>query len=360
MGAARRWAQIVAPGCRAIRDRNGRRPERILSACSYRETHAGPSRDFGRPCRLQTRDYDNSMRATLGERCLLTSAALCMAFAGAAAGQAQTAAPAQAAPSGGTGGAAPSAEQEAIEAAKRNPIAHPEPRSLYPEQRPPPRPEGAAPKQAPPPREPAPPAQAAPPPATGQAAQAPAAATVESDTRVVAPEAPPPPPEEDRPPAPALGYVWAPGYWYWYDDGYVWIPGAWLPPRHGYVYWGARWVLTPDGWVFVPGGWGARLGGSLVYPDYRYRYLHPYYRPYRPYRPFYRPYRRPYVRPREPYPNHRRDGSRYAPPPRYNRPRAVPRREGGNRTRSYGGGGRAPAGGTRGTRGPRTTVRPRR
>jgi hypothetical protein len=199
-------------------------------------------------------------------------------------------------------------EQMQIEAARRHPVAHPEPRSLYPEQSPPGVPE-AAPSEQPPPnaaqvaqtQQAAPnataPAASAPAPAQAQAQQPapynpsnlppmpndPAATTVEQ--RVVTQQQPPQLIDETAPPAPAPNYVWAPGYWYWYGGRYVWIAGGWLPPRPGYVYVGARWGCGPGGWAFSPGGWAVAGGGVVVYPLYRHRYLYdPWYEPW----PYYR------------------------------------------------------------------------
>jgi hypothetical protein len=90
-----------------------------------------------------------------------------------------------------------------------------------------------------------------------------------ADEQVVAPFEPPPPRPERVLTAPAPGYVWAPGYWYWYDGGYVWVAGSWLPPRPGHVYVGSRWAHTYDGWVFTSGGWSTG-GGVIVYPVYRH------------------------------------------------------------------------------------------
>jgi hypothetical protein len=176
--------------------------------------------------------------------------------------------------------------QAELEAAQRHPIATPEPRSLYPETQPPARPARGLPEQAPPPRperglpEQAPPATGeAQPPTAGDAPQSAASsegqpARVEpAAVRVVAPQAPPEPQYEVVPVAPAPAYVWAPGYWYWYDYHYVWIPGAWMPRRAGYVYVSARWVYGADGWVFAPGGWALSGGGLVVYPVYRHDFL---------------------------------------------------------------------------------------
>jgi hypothetical protein len=177
-------------------------------------------------------------------------------------------------------------EEAAIEAAKQNPIARPEPRTLYPEQTPPPRPERGLPDKAPPPRDdhsvptPGPQSQAdAPTPSPGQ--EDPPADMDAPQTRVVAPQQPPLAPlAEERPLAPYPDYVWAPGYWYWYGGRYEWISGSWVAPRHGYVYVGARWVYASDGWEFTPGGWAIGFGAPVVYPVYPYYYPRHYYHRY--------------------------------------------------------------------------------
>jgi hypothetical protein len=166
--------------------------------------------------------------------------------------------------------------QSELEAARRHPIAHPEPRTTYPEQQPPARTERGLPEQSPPPRETRTAPEQAPPP---REEAAPAAQLEPAETRVVAPQPPPEPYVERAPIAPAPEYVWAPGYWYWYDSRYVWVPGGWLPPRHGHVYVSARWVHGPDGWVFAPGGWAVTGGSVVVWPLYRHRHFygrHPY------------------------------------------------------------------------------------
>ena len=177
----------------------------------------------------------------------------------------------------------PAEEQRAIDAARRHPVAQPEPRTLYPDQSPPERPARGLPEQTPPPRTDAPAPQGqqqyAPLPPPVEPYGGSAATTV--DSQVITYEAPPAPRQEAIPAAPAPNYVWAPGYWYWFDNSYVWINGSWLSPRPGYVYVGARWNYGRTGWVFAPGGWALGIGGAVVYPVYRHRYLYegwPYYR----------------------------------------------------------------------------------
>jgi hypothetical protein len=186
-------------------------------------------------------------------------------------------------------GTAPAVESEAeaIDAARQNPISRPEPRTLYPEQTPPPRPERGLPDQYPPPRDddrglptqsPPPRASDLAPPGPGSQADQPPADLEPAETRVVAPQQPPLAPlAEERPFAPSVDYVWAPGYWYWYGGRYVWISGNWVAPRHGYVYVGARWVYAGDGWEFTPGGWSIGFGSPVAYPVYPHYGLYPRY-----------------------------------------------------------------------------------
>ena len=91
----------------------------------------------------------------------------------------------------------PDASEEAkIEAAKRHPVAHPEPRPLYPAQQPPPREQRGLPAQAPAPREPRAPLPAAQPQplVTQPYAEAPAAGVEEvEEDELIAPQSPPRP-----------------------------------------------------------------------------------------------------------------------------------------------------------------------
>jgi hypothetical protein len=175
--------------------------------------------------------------------------------------------------------AAEAAEQEA---ARQHPIAQPEPRSAYPEQPPPARPSRGLPEQAPPPREERGLPEQSPTPlddgpsSRSDTGEAPAGELGPAETRVVAPEQPPLQPfAETRPPPPAVHYVWAPGYWYWYGGRYVWIDGSWVAPRAGHVYVSARWSYGHDGWHFRPGGWAVSVGGPIVHPVYpHYWYTH--------------------------------------------------------------------------------------
>jgi len=65
----------------------------------------------------------------------------------------------------------------------------------------------------------------------------------------------PPPTYVEPVPAPRMGYVWAPGYWYWDGRQYLWYQGHWEIERPGYFYAPAEWVETPAGWRFVAAHW---------------------------------------------------------------------------------------------------------
>jgi len=160
-------------------------------------------------------------------------------------------------------------EADAIAAAKRSPIAQPEARSRYPEQRPPPLP--ARPPAAPPP--------AAGPQPSALAARPAAAPSVPRQGAITTAQPPPGYEGVEASYAPVSPYyVWAPGYWYWDDGRYAWVGGAWIPRRTGYVYVRPRWVYTEYGWSFAPGGWATTGTTVVVYPIYRPR-DHAYYRP---------------------------------------------------------------------------------
>jgi hypothetical protein len=204
-----------------------------------------------------------------------------------------------------------------FDAAKQHPVAQPEPRPLYPDEQPPPREQREPPALAPAPRAPAAPAPT-PAPRTAQPVYPGQTYPTEGDAGdepVVAPYAPPPPRQETVLVAPDPGYVWAPGYWYWYGGSYVWIGGAWVPPRPGYVYVGARWIHGYNGWAFSAGGWSVG-GGVVVYPMYSHRYLwgQPYYGHY-----YGRHYGRHYGHHGHPHHGHYRHGggAHYAPGYRY-------------------------------------------
>jgi hypothetical protein len=50
---------------------------------------------------------------------------------------------------------------------------------------------------------------------------------------------------ETVPPCPAVGYVWAPGYW---GTGHVWVGGSWRPGPAAHVGWGHPYAYHYGGW----------------------------------------------------------------------------------------------------------------
>ncbi len=77
-----------------------------------------------------------------------------------------------------------------------------------------------------------------------------------ANAEVVVRVSPPAPLADRRPPMPAPGYVWTPGYQHWDGRGYVWTPGLWRLPPHPHAHWAAyHWVHRDGGWVLVEGHW---------------------------------------------------------------------------------------------------------
>jgi hypothetical protein len=73
--------------------------------------------------------------------------------------------------------------------------------------------------------------------------------------------APPELPIYDQPPLPALGYIWAPGYWAYGPDGYYWVPGTWvLPPTVGLLWTPGYWGWRDGFYVWNDGYWGPHVG----------------------------------------------------------------------------------------------------
>ncbi|TXI92517.1 MAG: hypothetical protein E6Q34_06440 [Burkholderiaceae bacterium] len=58
--------------------------------------------------------------------------------------------------------------------------------------------------------------------------------------------------------APAPGYVWINGFWYWEGGRHVWRAGYWSAPRVGFVWHPHRWERVGVSWHFRPGGWRRR------------------------------------------------------------------------------------------------------
>jgi hypothetical protein len=73
--------------------------------------------------------------------------------------------------------------------------------------------------------------------------------------------APPELPTYDQPPLPALGYIWAPGYWAYGPDGYYWVPGTWvLPPAVGLLWTPGYWGWRDGIYAWNDGYWGPHVG----------------------------------------------------------------------------------------------------
>jgi hypothetical protein len=164
-------------------------------------------------------------------------------------------------------------EAKAIEAAKHHPIAQPRPRTLYPDQVPPPIPVREPPLEAPP---------GMTPPMMSDRGAPMGEPEPSPMSNMVAPVAPPVSyADAPRYAAPGSDYVWGPGYWSWSGGNYVWIAGDWMRGRPGYVYVGPRWARGMRGWEFNPGGWARGGSDFVVHPADRY--------PYSPYQEYYNP-----------------------------------------------------------------------
>jgi hypothetical protein len=93
------------------------------------------------------------------------------------------------------------------------------------------------------------------------AASAPAfAGGVGVSVNIGVPVAPPAVIYEPVPAPPAVGYVWAPGYWGWQSDRYIWIRGRYIYGRPGYAWHPDHWEQRGDRHHFVAGGWEREHG----------------------------------------------------------------------------------------------------
>lgn len=82
------------------------------------------------------------------------------------------------------------------------------------------------------------------------------AAVAEARTSVHVQIGPPAPLVEVRPIAPAVGYVWVPGYYRWDHRSYQWTAGHWMKPPHRHATWvEPRWVHERNGWRMNRGHW---------------------------------------------------------------------------------------------------------
>lgn len=78
---------------------------------------------------------------------------------------------------------------------------------------------------------------------------------------------PPTAPNVVMAPAPAPGYVWAPGYYGWNGYQYIWVSGRWLAPQPGFVWVADRWERRGPYWQRVQGHWDREHHGH----GYRHR-----------------------------------------------------------------------------------------
>jgi hypothetical protein len=71
--------------------------------------------------------------------------------------------------------------------------------------------------------------------------------------------APPAVQVEVVPAAPAVEYVWTPGYWGWRPGrGHVWVAGRYVVARPGYAWFAPHWAHRGRYYHFVPGRWHRR------------------------------------------------------------------------------------------------------
>jgi len=67
--------------------------------------------------------------------------------------------------------------------------------------------------------------------------------------------APPPVQVETVPPPPAVGMIWAPGFWEWRGGQHVWVGGHYMHGRPGYHWVGDRWSQHGANWHHEVGHW---------------------------------------------------------------------------------------------------------
>jgi hypothetical protein len=83
----------------------------------------------------------------------------------------------------------------------------------------------------------------------------PVGGVVYDDEVAVAPVAPPAPYAETYGVAPAPGYFWIGGVWFWEGGRHVWHPGHWEAPRPGYHWVPHTWVRSGNAWHLRGGRW---------------------------------------------------------------------------------------------------------
>lgn len=76
------------------------------------------------------------------------------------------------------------------------------------------------------------------------------------DAPIVTNVAPPPVYEEVITVAPAPGYIWIGGAWFWEGGRHIWHPGYWSAPRVGFYWVPHRWEHVGVSWNFRVGHWG--------------------------------------------------------------------------------------------------------
>jgi hypothetical protein len=55
--------------------------------------------------------------------------------------------------------------------------------------------------------------------------------------------------------APASGYLWIDGDWFWNGRGYSWRDGYWSNPQIGYQWQPGSWKKKQGGYQWRPGRW---------------------------------------------------------------------------------------------------------
>jgi hypothetical protein len=65
----------------------------------------------------------------------------------------------------------------------------------------------------------------------------------------------PPEPRVIVAPPPRVGFVWAPGYWFWNGHAHVWHDGYWVHERAGYHWVADRWVARGPHYHYQRGHW---------------------------------------------------------------------------------------------------------
>ena len=56
-------------------------------------------------------------------------------------------------------------------------------------------------------------------------------------------------------PVPQPGYIWAPGYYRWYNGAHVWVPGRYIAGRPGHHWVPDHWEQRGPHYHYVRGRW---------------------------------------------------------------------------------------------------------